>query len=93
MYTQQTQKYLSIILYNIGPTSKTLGRRCTNVQMFCVCWAFLLVGLWGFPQVALLDLYVVFQRLTNIVFTFHARSKKLRWAEKIYEFERMIYYV
>ena len=26
-------------LYNVGPTSKTLGRRCTNViQMFCVCW-------------------------------------------------------
>ena len=26
-------------LYNVGPTSKTLGRRCINViQMFCVCW-------------------------------------------------------
>ena len=26
-------------LYNVGPASKTLGRRCTNVmQMFCVCW-------------------------------------------------------
>ena len=26
-------------LYNVGPTSKTLCRRCTNVmQMFCVCW-------------------------------------------------------
>ena len=26
-------------LYNVGPTSKTLARRCTNVvQMFCVCW-------------------------------------------------------
>ena len=26
-------------LYNAGPTSKTLGRRCTNViQMFCVGW-------------------------------------------------------
>ena len=26
-------------LYNVGPTSKTLDRRCTNViQMFCVCW-------------------------------------------------------
>ena len=26
-------------LYNVGSTSKTLGRRCTNViQMFCVCW-------------------------------------------------------
>ena len=23
----------------VGPTSKTLGRRCTNViQRFCVCW-------------------------------------------------------
>ena len=27
-------------LYNAGPTSKTLDRRCINVvQMFCVCWA------------------------------------------------------
>ena len=26
-------------LYNVGPTSKTLGRRCINViQMFCVSW-------------------------------------------------------
>ena len=26
-------------LYNVGPTSKTLGRRCTNViQICCVCW-------------------------------------------------------
>ena len=26
-------------LYNVGSTSKTLGRRCINViQMFCVCW-------------------------------------------------------
>ena len=26
-------------LYNVGPASKTLGRRCTNViRMFCVCW-------------------------------------------------------
>ena len=25
--------------YKVGSTSKTLGRRCTNViQMFCVCW-------------------------------------------------------
>ena len=24
----------------VGPITKTLGRRCTNViQMFCVCWA------------------------------------------------------
>ena len=30
-------KHLYIILYNVGPTSKTLGRRCTNViQIFCV---------------------------------------------------------
>ena len=27
-------------LYNVGPTSKTLGRRCINViQMCCVHWA------------------------------------------------------
>ena len=27
------------LLKNVGPTSKTLGRRCINViQMFCVCW-------------------------------------------------------
>ena len=33
-------KPLCNILYNVGPTSKTLGRRCANViQMFCVCWA------------------------------------------------------
>ena len=26
-------------MYNVGPTSKTLVRRCTNViKMFCVCW-------------------------------------------------------
>ena len=26
-------------LYNVGPTSKTSGRRCTNIiQMFCVYW-------------------------------------------------------
>ena len=26
-------------LYNVGPDSKTLGRRQTNdIQMFCVCW-------------------------------------------------------
>ena len=26
-------------LYNVGPTSKTLGRRCIYViKMFCVCW-------------------------------------------------------
>ena len=37
--TRQTQN-IWITLYNVGPTSKTLGRRCTNViQMFCVCWA------------------------------------------------------
>ena len=32
-------KQLYSILYNVGSTSKTLGRRCINViQMFCVCW-------------------------------------------------------
>ena len=26
-------------LFNVGPTSNTLGRRCTNaIQMFFVCW-------------------------------------------------------
>ena len=26
-------------LYNVGPASKTLGRRCINViQMFCIYW-------------------------------------------------------
>ena len=30
---------MTIHLYNVGPKSKTLSRRCTNViQMFCVCW-------------------------------------------------------
>ena len=28
-------------LYNVCPTSKTLGWRCTNViKMFCVCWPY-----------------------------------------------------
>ena len=32
-------RLLYIICNNVGPTSKTLGRRCTNViQKFCVCW-------------------------------------------------------
>ena len=35
---QQTQN-ICINLYNVGPASKTLGRRCINIiQMFCVCW-------------------------------------------------------
>ena len=35
--TQQTQTFV-YHLHNVGPTSKTLGRRFTNViQMFCVC--------------------------------------------------------
>ena len=35
---QQTQKNYTN-LYNVGPTSKTLSRRCINViQMFCVFW-------------------------------------------------------
>ena len=38
LIVQQTQN-ICIHLYNVGPTSKTLVRRCTNViQMFCVCW-------------------------------------------------------
>ena len=37
-------KHLYNILYNAGLTSKTLGRRCTNViQMFCACWAVMAV--------------------------------------------------
>ena len=37
----QPSKHKTFVLhlYNVGPTSKTLGRRCINViQMFCVCW-------------------------------------------------------
>ena len=31
---------IRMTLCNVGPTSKTLGRRCINViQMSCVCWA------------------------------------------------------
>ena len=31
----------------MGPTAKTLGRRCKNaVQMFCVCWVIAMVGLY-----------------------------------------------
>ena len=36
-----TSKHKTFVehFYNVGPTSKTLGRRCTLViQMFCVCW-------------------------------------------------------
>ena len=37
-YAQQTQT-ICIKFDNVGPTLKTLGRRCINViQMFCVCW-------------------------------------------------------
>ena len=33
------QKTFVYTLYNVGPTSKMLGRRCTHgMQMFCVCW-------------------------------------------------------
>ena len=37
--TQRTQN-MCMTLYNVGPTSKTLGWQCINaIQMFCVCWA------------------------------------------------------
>ena len=38
--SQQTQNIcITLILYHVGPTSKTLGRRCTHVvQLFCICW-------------------------------------------------------
>ena len=36
-------------LYNVGPTSKTLGRHCTNViQMFCVCCVELILKVFYF---------------------------------------------
>ena len=41
MYRNVPSKHETFLkhLYNVGPTSKTLGRRCANViQMFCVCW-------------------------------------------------------
>ena len=42
-FAQQTQNIFISHLYNVGPTSKTLGQRCINViQMFCVCWVVLL---------------------------------------------------
>ena len=38
--TPGEHKNICMTLYNVGPTSKTLGRRCINViQMCCVCWA------------------------------------------------------
>ena len=38
-YYPSKHKTFVLHLCNVGPTSKTLGRRCTNViQMFCVCW-------------------------------------------------------
>ena len=39
MKTQHPRKHKTFVyhLYNVGPTSKTLGRRCINaIQMFCV---------------------------------------------------------
>ena len=36
-------------LYKVGPTSKTLGRRCTNgIQMFCVSWLVALSALFEY---------------------------------------------
>ena len=38
--TSQWTQNICMTLYNVGPTSKTLSRRCINVlQMCCVCWA------------------------------------------------------
>ena len=38
--TPSEHKNICMTLYNVGPTSKTLGRSCINViQMCCVCWA------------------------------------------------------
>ena len=38
-HAQETQN-ICMTLCNVGPMSKTLGRRCINViQMSCVCWA------------------------------------------------------
>ena len=51
---KHTYKHKTFVshLYNVGPTFKTLGRRCTNViQMFCVCWASMTVGY--FPKISL----------------------------------------
>ena len=32
-------KHFLLNLYNAVPTSKTLGRLCSNgIKMFCVCW-------------------------------------------------------
>ena len=39
---------ITLILYNVGPILKTLGRSCTNViQMFRVCWRVQLTPLCG----------------------------------------------
>ena len=44
-------------LYNVGPTSKTLGRRCINViQMFCVYWVAYIVLCWFMSRLCWLDL-------------------------------------
>ena len=37
---------MAVTVYNVGPTSNTLGRRCTNViQMFCNCLVGFVVSL------------------------------------------------
>ena len=36
---QEIKKTFVYHWYNVRPTLKTVGRRCTNgIQMFCVCW-------------------------------------------------------
>ena len=40
-YQSNPSKHTTVVLhlYNVGPTSETLGRRCTNViQIFSICW-------------------------------------------------------
>ena len=40
-YQPSDHKTFLLHLYNSGPTSKTLGRRCINViEMFCVYWEY-----------------------------------------------------
>ena len=61
-----------LYLYNVGPTSKTLGRRCTNIiQLFCVCWDDPLNNYFTFSDIKILFHILVFRyaakdRMTHV---------------------------
>ena len=61
-------KTFVLYLYNVGQTSKTLGRRCTNViQMLCVFWDVAWCGWWLVLNWA----HLAFQTMPLILHIFH----------------------